>query len=398
MKRIWFFLSFFCLLLISPTISQANTTTIEVTQNATARFTLSTGEDIKYAELTKGQRFLATQSNEFWQLHIGNAKVSIPRHSAKVATKAVTQHKRTHKIELITTSSVPVYASPSMKNKSVAIIAKNMRISSSGRIGNYYEILIGARKGYIHHSYVEHDNGVPILIYHHLVVNHTKSVFKNSLSVLDIRLFREQMDYLTKQQYKTISLKDFDLWMQKKQALPGKAVAITFDDANLSVPHLAYPILKERNMSATTFVITDRVKEDTPTFDMEKIQFSGFDELRLMQDIIELEYHTHGLHTFNSLTARSSLQYASNNALHYDFQHANDVFKQIDPTVKPRYFAYPYGKFERVQESVYIKNGVSLAFLNKGGKAELTSPRLYVPRIPVQGGVSLTQFKKLVGN
>ncbi|MER2108758.1 MAG: polysaccharide deacetylase family protein [Solibacillus sp.] len=398
LKKILFVFIVCLAFLLKPSFGYANSTTIELTQDTTARFTLTTGEVIKYADLAKNERFVATKLDNKWQLRIGNATVTIPQNTAQIARKAVTAQKRTHKVELITTNVAPVYTSQSKKNKPFATIAKNMRISSNGRIGNYYQVIIGARKGYIHYESVEHDNGVPILIYHHFVENQKKSVFKDSASVLDIRLFKEQMNYLDDKKFITISLKDFDLWTQKKQALPGKAVALTFDDANLSVPYMTYPILKAKNMYATTFVITDRVKDEATPFDMEKVQFSSLPELREIKDRIYLEYHTHGLHTFNSLTGKGSLQYASNTVLNYDFGHANDVFKKIDRSLKPSYFAYPYGKFERRQESVFIKNGVSLAFLNKGGKAAITSPRLYVPRTPVQNGTTLTQFKKMVHN
>lgn len=392
------FVFILCICFFKPVTSHAQTTTIELTQNTTARFTLTTGEVIKYADLAKNERFIATKLKDRWQLRIGNATVTIPQQSAQLAQQAVKQQQRTHKVELITLTSAPVYASKSNKAKPFATISKNMRISSNGRVGNYYEVIVGARKGYIHYKAVEHDNGVPILIYHHFVENQAKSSLKDNASVLDIRLFKEQMNYLDDKNFLTISLKDFDLWLQKKQALPAKAVALTFDDANLSVPHLIYPILQAKNMDATTFVITDRVTDVAQSFNMEKIQFSGLHELRQIKDRIDLEYHTHGLHTFNSVTDKGALQYASNAALGYDFDHANAVFNKIDPSLKPSYFAYPYGKFERHHERVYIEKGVSLAFLNKGGKAKITSPRLYVPRTPVQNGTTLAQFKKMVHN
>ena len=400
LKKILFTLLLFAVFFTFPTNGQANsnTTTIELTQNATARFTLSTGEVIKYADLMKGQRFLASQVNDQWQIQIGNASTYIPLRFGVQARVPVTQHKRAHKLELISTSSAAVYSSKSNKTKPFATLAKDMRISSNGRTGNYYEVIIGARKGYIHHNFVENDNGVPILIYHHFVKNQANSVFKNNTSVSDIDVFREQMNYLSTQKFTTISLKDFDLWTQKKQALPGKAVALTFDDANLSLPIMIYPILKEKNMYATSFVITGRTKEQAPEFNMETVQFSGINELRQMMDRFDLEYHTHALHSFDTVTNKSALQYTSNNALHYDFVHANEVFKQIDPNIKPRYFSYPFGIYDKRQERVYIQHGVSLAFLNKGGKAPLTSPRLYVPRVPIQNKTTVAEFKKLVNN
>lgn len=383
---------------LMPSFSYANTTSIELVKDTTARFTLTTGEVIKYVDLKSNERYIATKVNDQWQITIGNAQVTIPINAAQIAKKSVTIHKRAHKVELITTSAAPIYAAKSTSKKPFATMAKNMRISSNGRTGNYYEVIVGGRKGYIHHKSVMNDSGVPILIYHHFVSNQSKSVFKDNRSVLDINLFKEQLNYLDEKDFVTISLKDFDLWTQKKQTLPGKAVALTFDDANLSVPHLVYPLLEEKNMYGTTFVITGRVADEPAPFDMEKIQFSSLPELRQIKDRIFPEYHTHGLHSFNYVTGKAALQSTSSAALGYDFEHSKELFNKIDPTLKMSYFAYPYGIYMKEHEKTLIQKGISLAFLNKGGKAELTSPRLYVPRIPIQKGMTLTQFKKLVNN
>ena len=273
-----------------------------------------------------------------------------------------------------------------------------MRISSNGIKGNFFEVVIGGRKGYIHRDDVEIDTGIPILIYHHFVKNQAHSVYKNNSSVYDIDLFAQQMDYLEKKGFTTISLKDLDLWMKRQQALPAKAVVLTFDDANLSIEKLVYPILKQKKMTATTFVIGDRVNEEEHEFDMNKIQFTSFGGLQKINDIFELEYHTYGLHVFNSVSGKSGLQYASPNAMKYDFINSKEVLTQLNPTAQPSYFAYPYGKYMKEHEPVLIQQGVSLALLNKGGKAKITSPRLYVPRIPVQNTMTLKQFVQTVNN
>ena len=78
--------------------------------------------------------------------------------------------------------------------------------------------------------------------------------------------------------------------------------------------------------------------------------------------------------------------------------HAHEVFYKIDPDLAPRYFAYPYGKYVKAQESILIQNRISLAFLNKGGKVKATSPRLYVPRTPVQNTMTLKQFTQAINN
>lgn len=115
-------------------------------------------------------------------------------------------------------------------------------------------------------------------------------------------------------------------------------------------------------------------------------------------DLIEIEHHTYALHVYNDALNRSQLQLTSAKDLHYDIQQTNEVLKQIDPNIQAQYYSYPYGKFNKNHEATFIENNISLAFLNKGGKAKITSPRLYVPRIPVQNSMPLEQFKSLVLN
>ena len=400
MKR-WILL--FTLVLTSFFITDtahATSTTIKIEKEATARFYLHNGQEIKYITLPKGQTYSATLDDNVWLITVGNAQVQISKHYAKPVSTNIKAAKNTNKLQLLTHQSVPVYESHTKKGKPIATLAKNTRISSNGVKGNYYEVVVGGKLGYIPRKEIEVDSGVPVLIYHHFVENIEQSHFRDNVSVADIRRFDEQMSYLKKQGYTTISLKDLDFWMQKKQALPAKIVALTFDDANLSLEKMVYPILKGYNMYGTTFVIGNRVKEETPIFNAEAkiVQFSGFNELYRIQDRIELEHHTYGLHVFNQALRRSQLQMTSNKDLRRDFELANEVFAQIDPRIEARYYSYPFGKFNKNQEAVFIENNISLAFLNKGGKAKISSPRFYIPRIPVQNTTTLKEFKALVKN
>lgn len=392
----------FCLLIPifhQPTLAYSETQ-IQLKDDVRGRFQLHSGETVIYITLLKGQHFQATSVNEKnWSIQVGNAQVTIPKRATTSSNKKLTTSVPTNKLDVMTKNcSVNVYLKPSNHSGKMARMVKNMRLSTNGKEGDYYEVIIGGQKGYIHHSDVEIDNGVPVLIYHHLNMNSQQSDYKNISSALDIKLFNEQMQFLKKNNYSTITLKDLDLWMQRKQALPGKAVALTFDDANLSIEKLAYPILKEKKMKATTFIIGSRVKDEAPEFIMDKVQFAGFNELQMIQDVFELESHTFALHEFNYKTNRALLEDATADQLQKDFDRFHEVLQKIDPTITSRYYCYPFGKFNKQYESILRKNGVSLAFLNKGGKAKFNSPRLYVPRIPVQANMSLQQFKNAIAN
>ena len=286
-------LLFLCVITATTNHAFADSTTIETTSDATARLTLQNGQTMKYITFPKGQVLMATQEDNSWHIKVGNGTVSIIDRFVQASSKKFTPASINNKVEINTIKPATIYSTHAKKGKPLATLASNMRISSNGLKGNFYEVVLGGHLGYIHRKDVTLDTGVPVLIYHHFVKDLANSIYKNNASVFDIDLFEEQMNYLARKEFTTISLKDLDLWMQRKQALPAKAVVLTFDDANLSVEKLVYPILKRKNMFATTFVIGDRVHDTVPEFNMEKVQFAGFTELRKMRDVFDLEHHTY---------------------------------------------------------------------------------------------------------
>lgn len=67
------------------------------------------------------------------------------------------------------------------------------------------------------------------------------------------RLFEELLDVLARD-YRVVSLASLRDLMGTRQAVPGRTIAITFDDGYLDNFSVAAPILKRRNMPATFFV------------------------------------------------------------------------------------------------------------------------------------------------
>lgn len=106
-------------------------------------------------------------------------------------------------------------------------------------------------------------NGVPVLMYHALEDEAHPAGAKDAgeqLYVLPVRQFREQMEYLNREGFRTFLLEELfemDDW-------PEKAVVITFDDGHESNFTLALPILQEYGFKAEFFITTDWI--GTPYF------------------------------------------------------------------------------------------------------------------------------------
>lgn len=115
--------------------------------------------------------------------------------------------------------------------------------------------------------------GVPVLNYHQ--VNDEK----HSALTLHVDQFREQMEYLHNQGYNTITVAQLYDYLENGTELPNKPIVITFDDGYVDNYKNVLPILKEYNMKATLFMISDAA--NTPGFvsteQMHQMEVGGFD-------------------------------------------------------------------------------------------------------------------------
>ena len=114
--------------------------------------------------------------------------------------------------------------------------------------------------------YVRNKDKIPVLCYHNLATAEEKTNFEGEKDwTIDVQNFEEQLKYLKKHNYKTLTMEEFYEWKQGKIELPHKSVLITFDDGFLSNYHYAFPLLKKYNMNATVFLIGEYVKNATQT-------------------------------------------------------------------------------------------------------------------------------------
>ena len=102
---------------------------------------------------------------------------------------------------------------------------------------------------------------VPILLYHH--ITNEKFSKEQSISLISPEDFRLHMTAI-KVNYTPISLReyiDYVLCDDGSKNIPDDSIIVTFDDGYSSNYEIAYPILKELEIPATIFVVTDTVGE-----------------------------------------------------------------------------------------------------------------------------------------
>lgn len=133
---------------------------------------------------------------------------------------------------------------------------------------------------------------VPILLYHHI----TEEPFNgNEISMISPYDFRLHMTAI-KVNYTPISLRQYFEYVtctDGSVSIPDDPIIVTFDDGYLSNYEIAFPILKELQIPATIFVVTDTVGEMAGG---GKVNYSHFtwEQAKEMEDsgLIEIQSHT----------------------------------------------------------------------------------------------------------
>ncbi len=102
----------------------------------------------------------------------------------------------------------------------------------------------------------ESATAVPILMYHSVAEDGPPELAPYRISP---QAFREQMRYLRRHGYHSITIEDWGACIAAQRPLPGRPVILTFDDGYKDFIENAWPILERADFKATLFVVTERV-------------------------------------------------------------------------------------------------------------------------------------------
>lgn len=213
----------------------------------------------------------------------------------------------------------------------------------------------------------QHDDHGVILLYHH--VSDTTPV-STSISP---RGFVEHLDLIEAQGFTVWPLTRLVSALQAGQPIPEHTIAITFDDAYISVYDQAWPELKRRGWPFTVFVNTQAIG-DKPSLYMSWSQLQA-----MAAENVTLGNHSH---THDHLLSQ---QHAPNWAerVKADIATASQLLEEkVGQT--PTLFAYPYGEFNPALKKVVSGQGL-IAFGQHSGAVDYRSDFLALPRFPLGG-------------
>ena len=169
----------------------------------------------------------------------------------------------------------------------------------------------------------------------------------------NIRLaqFEEHLALLTNGDYTILPLPEIVATLQAGGSLPDRTVAITIDDAYLSVYEEAWPRLQELGLPFTIFVATEPVEKNRRGY----MSWEMLRELQSAGVTIGSQTHTH-----------PHLYRESPEKVREEIQLSNDYFiKELG--MRPELFAYPFGEYSSFVIEIVKEAGFVAAFGQNSG-------------------------------
>ena len=200
----------------------------------------------------------------------------------------------------------------------------------------------------------------------------------------NIRLeqFDAHLEELTSGGYAVLPLEEIVAAIRNGTELPDRAVAITIDDAYLSVYAEAWPRLRAAGLPFTIFVSTDAIDQRFP-------DFMNWDQLREMRDAGV----TFGAHT----AAHLHMPVHSRSKIEADLARARAQLK-AELGLDPSLFAYPFGEASAAVQEVVAAAGYETAFGQHSGVLNDTADPLFLPRFPLSETFGDMERFRLVAN
>ena len=198
--------------------------------------------------------------------------------------------------------------------------------------------------------------------------------------------FYAQINYLKNKGFTTLTMENlYDFYANGKK-LPKKSVLLTFDDGYLDNFTTALPILKEKNMTAVIFPISNWVGKENKWEDFNKEQTitMGWEQLKAWQTAgMEIASHTAN-HPF---LGHTPIELTKLELTESKEQLEKNLQCKID------FLCYPYGSFNEHTCSAAKAVGYKAAFAIFD-RVPLWHINLFaLPRIPIPSSQSMLEFK-----
>lgn len=193
----------------------------------------------------------------------------------------------------------------------------------------------------------------------------------NQIICISRSAFDRQIKYLTDYGYYTVTMEEFNQFLDKKIQLPKKSVLITVDDGALGTDTILPQVLEKYNKRATLFLVT-----------------SFFDYKKFISPNVELHSHSNNMHNQGDCPGGQggAIKCWEEEKVLEDLKITRDLLGN------PIAFAYPFYEYNTRATELVKKAGFSLAFIGGNQKAAPGMNKLLLPRYAVVETTSLNDF------
>lgn len=200
--------------------------------------------------------------------------------------------------------------------------------------------------------------------------------------------FEAHLDYLATQQYQVWPLERIVESLKQGRMPPDKTVAITVDDAYLSVYQHAFPRLKALGWPFTVFVSTEPV-------DQKLNDFMSWEQIREMARN-GARFANHGVthrHLLERLPEEGQSKWRKR--MHWEIDRAQQRLEE-ELGVTDRLFAYPFGEFDQALAEIVVEKGF-VGFGQQSGPVGVGADFRALPRFPMsETYATLSEFRQKV--
>ena len=221
---------------------------------------------------------------------------------------------------------------------------------------------------------------IPILMYHRI------ADIPGDRNALPPAKFAEQMQYLQRNNFTTISLQELYDYYTCGKALPPNSVLLTFDDGYLDNLETGLPILLQYKQRAIVFPIAMWIgrQNEWECFSKAATRTMSLPELQQWQ-LAGMEIASHTMnHPFLTNCTPADLIYELAESKAF-FESA--LQQPID------FLCYPYGRFNAEVSAAARQAGYKAAFAIFDGTPWKKIDLFSLPRIPIPARQSLWEFK-----
>lgn len=225
---------------------------------------------------------------------------------------------------------------------------------------------------------------IPILMYHSIDDHGPPELAPYRVTPA---AFQEQLRFLRKHGYHSVSLGEWATCIANGTPLPGRPVIITFDDGYKKFITNAAPLLEAADFRAAIMVVTAKVGgvADWDVTSALPLKLMGWDELRdLQQRGFEIGSHT---------TCHADLLTLSDEAIVRDCSEARAALRdQLGREVIS--VAFPWGRNDNRVRAALARGGYRIGLAASGGRSSLSDSPMHLPRIEIFGHDDIDTFAR----